>query len=91
MHDVVTAFSLRLGSRGDEQLIALRGDVVDLHLNVILDAPLAAERGQRAVSIGDPMVPGADPHHASSISVLDIGRRDGGRRPKPRTSARCVA
>ena len=76
-HDVVAGAGLRLGGRGQLVLLALRGDVVDLHLDVVFLAPLVAERGERLVGAGDPMVPAAQRQFPGGVTVLDVGRGNG--------------
>ena len=56
-HDVVAGAGLRLGGRGQLVLLALRGDVVDLHLDAVLRAPFVAKRRQRVVGIRAPNGP----------------------------------
>src|SRR5262249_26337127 len=56
-HDVVTGARLRFSTGGEFVLLALRSDVIDMHLNLVLFAPFVAELGERVVCSGHPMVP----------------------------------
>ena len=76
-HDVVTGAGLGLCRRGQFVLFALRGDVVDLHLAIVLGAPLVAELGQRVIGAGHPMVPNAERQRAGGVTVFDIRRGNG--------------
>ena len=59
-HDVVAGAGLGFGGCGQLVLFALRGDVVDLDLTIILGAPFVAKFGERIVRAGHPMVPDAE-------------------------------
>ena len=58
--DVVARSRLRLGRDGQQVLVALRGDVVDRDLDLVLRAPFLAQRLGRVVGAGHPVVPEAD-------------------------------
>ena len=85
-HDVVTGARLRFRARGQDVLVALRGDVVDRHLNLVGLAPLVAQLGQRVVGAGHPMVPDAQRELAGGIGVTNIrsGYGGGGRERRGR-------
>src|SRR5262249_36947898 len=77
-HDVMAGSGLRFGGRGQLVLFALRGDVVDLDLAIVLGAPLIAKLGQRIVGSGNPMVPHAKRERTRRVNSFDIGCRNGG-------------
>ena len=76
-HDVVAGAGLGFGRRGQLVLFALRGDVVDLDLAIVLGTPFVAELGERVVGAGYPMVPDAERERAGGVTVFDIGRGNG--------------
>ena len=57
---VVTGLRLRLGGDRQQVLVALRGDVVDLDLDLFFRGPLVAHLGEHVVAARDPVVPEAD-------------------------------
>ncbi len=77
-HDVVAGAGLGFGGGGQFVLFALRGDVVDLHFAIVLGAPFVAERGERLVGAGHPMVPYAERQRAGGVGASDIRRGDSG-------------
>ncbi len=83
-HDVVTGAGLGFGRRGQLVLLALRGDVVDLDLAIVLGAPLIAKLGEGVVGAGHPMVPDAERQRAGGVAVFDIGRGNGRNRTERR-------
>src|SRR4030088_3079852 len=68
--------ALRLRRGGELVLIALRRDVVDLHLDLVLLTPGVAQLGERVVGPGHPMVPAAEAQCAGRMDAADIGRGD---------------
>jgi len=79
-HDVVAGARLRLRGRCQLVLVALRSDVVDLHLDAVTGAPLVAKRRKRVVGIGHPVVHGAEAQCSGGVAVSDKGRRHRGGR-----------
>ena len=77
--DVVARFRLRLHGSRHQQLLALRGDVVDLDVDLLLRRPLLDERPGRGVGARHPMVPQADGELAGSVGGPDEWSRDCGR------------
>jgi hypothetical protein len=77
-YNIVSGAGLRLSSRGELVLLTHRGDVVDLHLDVVLGTPFVAERRQRVVGAGDPMVHGAKRERSGRVGALDVRRRNRG-------------
>src|SRR5262249_47568546 len=75
-HDVVAGAGLTFGGGGELVLLALRGDVVDLELDLVLLGPLVAQLGQRVVGAGHPMVPEAHAEAASRERAAHIRRRE---------------
>ena len=83
---VVPGPGLRLGRAGQQQLVALRGDVVDRDVDLFLRAPLLAQFRQGVVGAGHPMVPEAEAQAAGGIGAVHErrgqrgagGRRGGG-------------
>jgi hypothetical protein len=75
-HYIVTGAGLRLSSRGELVLIANRGDIVDLHLDVVLGTPLVAESRQHVVGAGDPMVHCAERKRSGCVGALDVRRHN---------------
>jgi len=74
----VAGAGLRLSGRGEIVLVAHRGDVVDLHLDVVLGTPFVAERRQHVVGAGDPMVHGAERERSGGVAVVDKRCGNGG-------------
>jgi len=70
--DVVAGAGLRLGARREDVLVALRGDVIDLHLDFVLLTPFIAKFGQRIVCAGYPMIPDAERQCAGCVGAVDI-------------------
>ena len=58
--DVVAGLRLRLGGDGQQVLVALRGDVVDLDVDLVLVGPFLAQSLGGVVAAGHPVVPEAD-------------------------------
>ena len=65
--DVVAGFRLRLGGDGQQVLEALRGDVVDLHLDLLLGRPFLNQGFRGLVGAGHPVVPEADRELAGGV------------------------
>jgi hypothetical protein len=78
LHDVVAGFRLRLGAGGEHVLVALRRDIVDAHLDMVLLAPIVDDLRQRIVGAGHPMVPEAHGEATCGIGRTHIRGRDGG-------------
>ena len=78
--DVVPRFRLRLGDDRQHVLVALRRDVVDLHVHFFLRAPIHAQLGERVVRPRHPMVPEADRKRARGVRGTDVRCCDGGGR-----------
>src|SRR5215475_7044878 len=57
--DVVARSRLPLGGDGDQQLVALRGNVVDLDLDLFFFRPFVDQGRGRAVGARHPMIPEA--------------------------------
>jgi hypothetical protein len=66
-HDVVAGARLGFRARGQDVLVALRGDVVDRYLDLVLFSPLVAQLGQRVVGAGDPVIPHAEREFAGGV------------------------
>src|SRR6266508_988238 len=80
LEDVMTRSRLRLGRNGQQVLVALRGDVVDRDLDLVLRPPFLAKRLRRVVGAGHPVVPEAHRQPAAGLRMADMGHRnDGGR------------
>ena len=75
---------LRLGGRRQLVLLALRGDEIDPHLNIVFCSPLIAERRKRLVGAGYPMIPNAERETSCGIAVLDVWRGNGSDRTECR-------
>jgi len=89
-HDVVAGARLRFGACGQDVLVALRRDVVDCHLDLVVIAPLVAQPGQRIVGTGDPMIPHPESELAGRMGMADIGggnHRGGGKRRGPQEAS----
>ena len=92
--NVVSRARLRLGRDRQQVLVALRGDVVDRDLDLLLRGPLVDQRRRRVVGAGNPVVPKAHRQFAGSVRAAHMGhgnnrRRGGGGRQK--TASRHLA
>ena len=58
--DVVARLGLRFGGDGQQVLVTLRGDVVDLQVDLVLGAPFLAQGLGGVVAAGHPVVPEHD-------------------------------
>ena len=76
-HDVVAGAGLRLGGRGQLVLLALRGDVVDLHLDVVLVAPFVAELVSALLAPGTQWSQQPSVKCSGGIDAADIRRGNG--------------
>ena len=74
--DVVAGSRLRFGGDGQQVLVALRGDVVDRDLDLLLLGPFVAQRGRRVVGAGHPVVPEADRQLAGGVGAAHMRHRD---------------
>ena len=77
--NVVSRFRLRLHGRGHQQLLALRGDVVDLDVDLLLGRPLFDESLGRGIGARHPMVPQADRQLAGGVCGAHERSSDDGR------------
>ena len=75
-HDVVAGAGLRFGRGCQLVFLALRGDVVDVDIDLILLAPFLAELIEGLVGAGNPMVPAAQSESAGGMDAADIRRGD---------------
>ena len=91
--DVVPGSRLRFGGDGQQVLVALRGDVVDRDLDLVLLAPFLAQRLRGIVGAGHPMVPEADRQLAGGVGAAHIRHRDrrGGGGCRQETASRHLA
>ena len=55
--NIVAGFGLRFGGGGQEELVALARDIIELNLDLFLLSPFIHEIGQGLVSAGDPVIP----------------------------------
>ncbi len=78
--DVVARLGLRLGGSGQQQLVALRGDEVDVDLDLLLGRPLVDQSLGRIVGLGHPMVPQRQRELASRVGAAHERRDNEGRR-----------
>ena len=78
--NVVTRLRLRFGRGGQQQLVALRGDEVDLDVDLFLVGPFLDQRLGGAVGVGHPMVPEAHGQLARGVSAANEGSGDECRR-----------
>jgi len=67
---------LRFAGDGQEEFVALAGDVVDLNLDLFLFSPFIDERSQGVVGARDPVIPETQRQFAGSISPAHIRRSD---------------
>jgi hypothetical protein len=89
-HDVMAGPRLLLGGDGQEVLVTLRGDVVDLHLDLVLRPPFLAQRRRCIVGARHPVVPEAHVELAAGLRMADMGHgqhgaRSAGRRKETTT------
>jgi hypothetical protein len=77
---------LRLGRAGQQQLVALRGDEIDLDLDLLLGGPFVDQRLGRIVGVGYPMVPESQRELAGCVGAPHERRSDEGRRCRGGTS-----
>ena len=63
-------------SAGQEEFVALAGDVVDLNLDFFLLGSFIDEISQGMVSAGDPVIPEPHRQFASGMSAAHIRRSD---------------
>ena len=75
---VVPCARLCLGGLCDRDLVAVRGDVVDRHLNLVLVRPLINLLRHCIISLRDPVVPEADVQLASGTGSADMHQRQCG-------------
>ena len=78
--NVVTRLRLRFRGRGQQQLVALRGDEVDLDVDFFLFGPFLDQRFGRSVGVGHPMVPEAHGQFTRGIGAANKRRGDKCRR-----------
>ena len=71
--DVVARSRLGLGLLGQQQLVALRGDVVDLDFDPLLCCPLLDEGRTGGVGRRDPMIPQTHREFARGMCPADVG------------------
>jgi len=86
--NVVPGMRLLLGRAGQHQLVTLRGDEVDGHLDLLSIRPFMAELGQRVVGARDPMVPEPDGQLTRRMGTTHKGRSEGGRGQRRRPEQR---
>jgi hypothetical protein len=73
--NVVAGFRLRLGRNGQQILVAVRGDEIELEIDFLLLGPFLAELAQRLVGPGDPVVPEPDGQFPGGIGAAHKRRR----------------
>ena len=83
-HDVVTGPGLRFRRGGQFIFLALGGDVVDVHIDLVLIAPFLADLIERLVGSRHPMVPATQRQRTRSIDTANIRR--GNRRCRTKSS-----
>jgi hypothetical protein len=74
--NVVPGLGLGFGLLRQQQLVALRGDVVDLHLDSFARRPLLDQQCAGGVGPWHPMIPQAYRQLARGMSTSDIGHRN---------------
>ena len=91
-HDVVAGAGSGFGGRGQLVLLALRGDVVDVHLDLVLVAPLLGELVEGLVGARHPVVPHTHRDRAGGVGAVHVGGSDdrgGGKRSGFQNVATC--
>src|SRR5215470_1836511 len=83
-HDVVTGAGLSFRRRGQFVFLALGGDVVDVHIDLVLLAPFLANLIERLVGSWYPMVPTTQRQCTCGIDAANIRR--GNRRCRTESS-----
>src|SRR5262245_61153406 len=73
-HNVMAGAGLRLGGCRQLVLLALRGDEIDPHLDIVLCSPFIAERGEGIVGAGYPMIPNAKRKTSGRIAAFYVWR-----------------
>jgi hypothetical protein len=73
-HNVVPRTGLRLGGGRQLVLLALRGDEIDPHLDIVFCSPFIAERRKCLVGAGHPMIPNAKRQASGRVAVFDVWR-----------------
>jgi hypothetical protein len=74
--DVVTRLRLRFRGHGQQELVTLAGDVVDLDFDLLPFGPLIDQIGGGLVGAGNPMVPEAYRQFAGRVRGSHIRRRN---------------
>src|SRR5215831_3052822 len=89
--DVVPRFRLRLRRDGQQILVAVGGNEVDLELDLFLFCPFATQRFERSIGAGNPMIPKPDAEFPGSMGTAHEGSRQYGRRQRrsPQYGAPC--
>src|SRR5205807_8292968 len=76
---IMSRFRLRFGRYRQQELVALRGDVVDLDVDLLLRRPFLDQRLGCAVGARHPMVPKTDRELAGGMRTADMRHGDQGR------------
>ena len=69
----MAGLGLALGRGRQQKLVALRGDVVDLDIDLLIGGPLLDDRLRRLIGAGHPMIPETDRQLAGGVRAADIG------------------
>jgi hypothetical protein len=83
---IVTGLGLRFGGGREQQLVALRRDVVDRDFDLLLVGPFLDQRLAGLVGAGNPVVPQTEREFAGGIGAANKGCRDHCGRQSGRTS-----
>ena len=76
--NIVPGPRLRLGGGGQQILVAVGGDEVDLDVDLFLVGPLMAQLFERHIGAGHPVIPEADAQLPGGIGPAHKGRRQEG-------------